>query len=616
MSVSPATVDPDLTVDTLAARARELYVTGDHAAAAQAFSEALDAVPPRSALQDADTLATLYANRAAARLRDSAALAAHDAALSLSLQPASWRSRLRLANALASLERGAEANHQAACVLRLPNLPPHIAREASSLLRRTDALAAAAVTSATEARHRMVQRSQILRVHLCSPLPTALRCGRWHTLQVRLSNEMGLFDADCFAEEAEALVRLQAIELCSEDPRSLRLTVRQAAQPVPPPELKASNLPALDCSHDPAAIRLHRGRATAEVYVAVTNGVVSEGSDALLAAPPLVVLRADLHVPSATEGRRALGAMSLPIPLLLARPPLGGLEQARPSEALPAAPPVAEYASSRALVVEALQPLLTISTDGAAGEAASSLDALVQGFRLLQQPGSRSALPLVLAESTSGIAGRLWDSGLQLAAWLGEGGLLDQRQRVIELGSGVGVAGLAAAALGARVLLTDLDEALDLLRLNAKANAHHCLHQPAVAALEWGVADDELLAALAKQPHGEPPDCEQGGEEGEEPSSILLASDIVYEPLAYEPLLDTMRRLAALGVATRMIMAHRSRHPDEHLFFDSAARDFSITLLRGPPFAPLGSAHLLGANEGAVATDQAVIRLLQFDAIV
>ncbi|EGZ10312.1 hypothetical protein PHYSODRAFT_549451 [Phytophthora sojae] len=44
-------------------------------------------------------------------------------------------------------------------------------------------------------------------------------------------------------------------------------------------------------------------------------------------------------------------------------------------------------------------------------------------------------------------------------------------QSVLELGSGCGLAGLVAAALGADVLLTDQREALELLQRNVEANA-------------------------------------------------------------------------------------------------------------------------------------------------
>ena len=311
---------------------------------------------------------------------------------------------------------------------------------------------------------------------------------------------------------------------------------------------------------------------------------------------------------------------------------------------LPLLAPAAEPAAEAATAADAA------AADGAASPPA--LAELVQGFRLLRPPaGAASAAALVLAESASDISGRLWDSGAQLTAWLGEaaGGalgevaseaageatprLLPPSCRVVELGSGIGVAGLAAAALGHRVLLTDLAFALPLLRINADANAHRCAYQPAVAALEWGCTDDELHAALgALGAHDDVPPAAASTVPAPAAAStvpapaaspmVLLASDVVYEPTAYEPLVHTMRRLGTLGLATSTVMAHRSRHPDEHRFFASAARHFAITRLRGPPFTPIGAPPgapplILDPPSGRAARDDAVagstIHLLRFE---
>ena len=180
--------------EALAARARALYASGEHAAAAELYGEAIDAVPCLDAAS-ASLVATLYANRSAARLQsdESSTAGAHDAALSLALAPSAWKPRLRLAKALAAAERESEASQQASIVLGLPNLPANAAQEASALLRLSAARAAAAqsasISGVTEAHRGMVQRTQMLRVHLC-PLTAAVCSGRWHTLSVRLSNEM------------------------------------------------------------------------------------------------------------------------------------------------------------------------------------------------------------------------------------------------------------------------------------------------------------------------------------------------------------------------------------------------------------------------------------------
>ena len=154
-----------------------------------------------------------------------------------------------------------------------------------------------------------------------------------------------------------------------------------------------------------------------------------------------------------------------------------------------------------------------------------------------------------------------------------------------------------------------------MLQLNAAVNAHRCEHVPSAAALAWG---DELESL---QPLIE---WRKGIGSGEDDELLVLCSDVVYEPEAYTPLLGTLKALASNGIATRTLMAHRSRHPDEGLFFSAAREHFVITLLEGPPFVPLGSeegvecmcveedsASSLAAPEGESSSSSAV-RLLEF----
>ena len=96
-------------------------------------------------------------------------------------------------------------------------------------------------------------------------------------------------------------------------------------------------------------------------------------------------------------------------------------------------------------------------------------------------------------------------------------------RRAIELGAGVGLAGLAAARAGARVLLTDLsDEALDFARRNAELNglAVEC------ARLDW--FEDGDAAPLG-------------------PFDLVLAADVLYERRFVDPIARLVPRLLAGG---------------------------------------------------------------------
>ena len=749
----------------LAAQAHAAYAAGDHRAAELLYTAALDAAP--SSAISKELLATLYANRAAARLRgdESSLTGMHDAGLALTLNPNLPRPRLRLATALAAAGREAEASEQATLVLGLHNLSVAMTREATAVLRqsaaRTAASHSASMSGMTDACRHLVQRTQLLRVHLSPPADGVVRSGRWQTLSVRLSNEMGLFDAACFAAEARARVRLEVIALSQgQRQASLRMSVRQAHEPPPPPEAivpitapppseatvpntasvvrSAASLNAarmvtggdatcggsggggavMGTAGSGVWLRLHRGRATAEVRVDVVVGgegggdVVggSEGEDEGegkgesegASLPSSVALWAELWADAAPGGDEgavlgaaspittALPALSLPLPFVTSATSASSSAtsatfatassaaasasanltpatsatspQASPQEQLRRDSSISSIsfeASPQEQLRRCLEAIRSPQALAAAAITPTTLPAIVQGLRLLParahapyrasprtpyrdplvlaelEISPRYAPPLVLAESASDIAGRLWDSGAQLAAWLCEGDLLETTLRVVssvaspsleispryapfgvlELGAGIGVAGLAAAALGARVLLTDLEGALPLLKLNAAANAPLCRWRPAVAALEWGCEDAAWRAALqvAEEAAAEEAAAVEAVaveavaveaaveaavvEEAAVPAPfpapypwLVLASDVVYEPLAYEPLLHTLRRLGATGVATHTLMAHRSRHPDEGAFFTSAARHFAITQLRGPhPFVPIGA---------------------------
>lgn len=113
----------------------------------------------------------------------------------------------------------------------------------------------------------------------------------------------------------------------------------------------------------------------------------------------------------------------------------------------------------------------------------------------------------------------VWPAGLALSAHL-----LSQRPlpapRCIELGAGVGLCGVAAAAAGARVLATDyFPEALDFVALNAAVNG---------VAVETALLDFRDITLPDRY-------------------DLLLASDVLYERRNHQPVLAAILKLLSPG---------------------------------------------------------------------
>ena len=138
--------------------------------------------------------------------------------------------------------------------------------------------------------------------------------------------------------------------------------------------------------------------------------------------------------------------------------------------------------------------------------------------------------------------------------------------RILELGAGRGLVGLAISALGGdEVVLTDdgaslvsdggaSKSAIDVLRENIALNAGRAR----AAALRWG--DDAALRKLEPKRF----DC-------------VVGSDLLYDPSSYTSLLKT---LEACGCEAHIAITRR--HAGERAFFALAERRFE-DLPHGPP---------------------------------
>ena len=141
----------------------------------------------------------------------------------------------------------------------------------------------------------------------------------------------------------------------------------------------------------------------------------------------------------------------------------------------------------------------------------------------------------------------LWDAGLALAAHL-EGALRDRTSlSVLEIGAGVGAAGLALAAGGHDVLLTDFaPEVLGLLEANVRRN--RLQRRAAVQKLDW---NEPPPLAVARRSW-----------------DLIVAADILYGLPSFAPLHRLLEHLCARP-ETRVIIAcgNRQRGSREDLTF-------------------------------------------------
>jgi len=115
----------------------------------------------------------------------------------------------------------------------------------------------------------------------------------------------------------------------------------------------------------------------------------------------------------------------------------------------------------------------------------------------------------------------LWPSSIALAEYLLKQKDWLKGEKIIELGCGLGLAGIAAAIQGAKVLCTDYEEsALEFTQKNFALNLNH---KPEVQLLDW-----------RHNTHYRKYD-------------IIIAADVIYEERFYKPLFKTLKGLLSKG---------------------------------------------------------------------
>ena len=139
----------------------------------------------------------------------------------------------------------------------------------------------------------------------------------------------------------------------------------------------------------------------------------------------------------------------------------------------------------------------------------------------------------------------LWPSGLVLADRLARERL--EGLRVVELGAGLGIPSLVAAALGATVLATDwYAPALEFVAVNAGRLGHPVT----TMFVDWRSPPDALF--------------------DHEPFDLVVAADVLYEPRNAGPLAALLPRLVAPDGEA---LVADPRRPDSRPFLEALAAD-------------------------------------------
>ncbi|XP_022741568.1 protein N-lysine methyltransferase METTL21A-like [Durio zibethinus] len=151
---------------------------------------------------------------------------------------------------------------------------------------------------------------------------------------------------------------------------------------------------------------------------------------------------------------------------------------------------------------------------------------------------------------------------------LSKGGDNIRKLKILEIGSGTGLAGIAAAVtLGAKVTVTDLPHVIPNLQFNVDANADLVAQNGGtvnVAPLRWG--EDEDVEAIGRE------------------FDLVLASDVVYHDHLFQPLIETLRFLLNGGGEKKVfVMAHLRRWKKDSAFFKKAKKFFDVETLHTDP---------------------------------
>ena len=199
------------------------------------------------------------------------------------------------------------------------------------------------------------------------------------------------------------------------------------------------------------------------------------------------------------------------------------------------------------------------ASDGASGSESDDLLFSDDAAFPVEAFGAYSSIPTVVLDDVApsksitlhqrflddGPSVLLWNSAVSLARQWQCGGVPPPAgQRVLDLGAGLGLCAICAAAHGAKeVVATELQgPALDALQQSALANATVASASLLrVVELEWGERKEAQTL-------------------GTEPFDVVICADLIYNRELHAPLLRTLEAVITQGVTTLLLVFERRGH--------------------------------------------------------
>ncbi|PRP73949.1 hypothetical protein PROFUN_08142 [Planoprotostelium fungivorum] len=197
----------------------------------------------------------------------------------------------------------------------------------------------------------------------------------------------------------------------------------------------------------------------------------------------------------------------------------------------------------------------------------SKKDRDTQHGKVLAGISTTTSLPffehkILMKQDTHECGGHLWRSATVLMSFMEntthfppqeDGKSHWYKKRIIELGAGTGLLGIALAKTGASVIVTDQESLVPLMRENATLNQ---LSETDVTVdkLSWGEEDCTRYKT--------------------EKIDYIIASDCVYLEFTFEALIETMMDLA--DASTTIIMSFQKRRKGDNRFWRMAGKKFEI----------------------------------------